>query len=80
MYNKVVLVGNLTRDPELSKVGEFSLCKLGLAVNHKYRNRDGELADDVCFVDIEVWGKQADMCVQYLYKGSKVLVDGKPKL
>ena len=76
-FNKVILMGNLTRDPDLKFTQSGSaLCKLGLAVNQKYKKGD-EWVEDPVFVDITVWGKQAENCAEYLKKGSPVLVDGR---
>ena len=81
-YNKVVLMGNLTRDIEIKTldngtvVGEF-----GLAVNESYTDkRTGEKVDTPVYVDVTVWGKQAEVCSQYISKGSGAMVDGKLKL
>ena len=79
-YNKVIMMGNLTRDPESKYLGQTALCEFGLAVNRKYKSAAGEQKEDVCFVDIKVWGKQAESCQQYLNKGSAVLVDGELRL
>lgn len=76
-YNKVILMGNLTRDPELKYTASgTAICKIGLAVNRKYKT-DGGLKDDTCFVDITIWDKQGENCNQYLTKGSGVLVEGR---
>ena len=75
--NKVFLMGNLTRDPELryltsgDPVGNF-----GIAINHRY-TKDGEQKEDVCFVEITLWGKIAENCAEYLAKGRPVLVEGR---
>jgi len=75
--NKVLLVGNLTRDPELRFTASGSaLAKFGLAVNRKYKQGE-EWKEDVCFVDITVWGKQAENCTEYLSKGKSVFIDGR---
>lgn len=80
-YNKVVLVGNLTRDPELKPVGAGNVCRLSLASNHSYKNRqNGQLVQEVCYVDVTVWGPQGDSCAQYLLKGRPVLIEGRLKL
>lgn len=81
-YNRVVLVGNLTRDPEYKQLTSGqSVCRLGLATNRQYKNRQsGEMVQEVCFIDIDVWGAQADSCHQYLQKGRSVLVEGRLKL
>ena len=77
--NKVMLMGNLTRDPELRYTpGGSAVATLGLAVNNRYKQGD-EWKDDVCFVDITVWGKTAENCSQYLSKGSPVFVEGRLK-
>ena len=78
-FNKVVLLGNLTRDPEIKKSpGGVSVAKLRLAVNETYRDRQtGQPKEVACFVDVNVWDKQADSCGQYLTRGSQVLVEGR---
>ncbi len=80
-YNRVVLVGNLTRDPEYRQLASGqSVCKLGLATNRQFKNRQtGNMVQEVCFVDIDVWGAQAESCNQYLQKGRAVLVEGRLK-
>ncbi|MCA1808550.1 MAG: single-stranded DNA-binding protein [Kiritimatiellia bacterium] len=76
--NYVVLIGNLTRDPELrSTPGGVSVVDLGLAVNDTYKNKAGENVETTCFVDVVAWGRQAETCDQYLKKGSPVLVEGR---
>jgi len=75
--NKVFLMGNLTRDPELRYTPSgAAVANLGLAVNRKYKAGD-EWKEEVCFVDITVWGKQGENCVEYLHKGSPVFVEGR---
>ena len=80
-YNRVLLIGNLTRDPEYKQLSSGqAVCRLGLAVNRQYKNRqNGENVQEVCFVDIDVWGPQAESCRQYLQKGRQVLVEGRLK-
>ena len=76
--NRVFLAGNLTRDPELRKTtAGQSVSDLGLAVNERYRNPDGEEVERTCFIEVVVWDKPAEACQQYLTKGSPVLVEGK---
>jgi len=76
-FNKVLLLGNLTRDPELRYLTSgTAVCSFGLAVNEKYKSGD-EWKEKVHFVDITVWGKSAEAVTQYLDKGSQVLVDGR---
>jgi len=77
-YSRVILVGNLTRDPEVRKIPSgTSVVDLGLAINETYRTREGKNVESVCFVDITAWGRQADTCGQHLAKGCRVLVDGR---
>jgi len=76
--NKVILVGNLTRDPELRHIPSgAAVCDLGLAVSDKYKNKEGELVESTCFTDVVAWDRQAEACQQYLTKGSPILVEGK---
>ena len=77
MFNKVILIGNLTRDPELRYTPQgTSVCNFGLAVNRKYKHGE-EMKEEVTFINIVVFGKQADTCGQYLNKGSSVLIEGR---
>ncbi|MFH1226297.1 MAG: single-stranded DNA-binding protein [Planctomycetota bacterium] len=79
--NKVFLMGNLTRDPELSYTPSgVPVCKFGMAVNRKYTTKQGEQKEEVLFIDINVWKKQAENCAQYLKKGSQALVEGSLQL
>jgi len=76
--NKVFLIGNLTRDPELRYTPSgMAVATLRLAVNHRFKDRSGELKQDACFVNIVVWDKQAETSNQYLKKGSSVLIEGR---
>jgi len=78
-FNKVMLMGNLTRDPKLSSsVSGSSVCEFSIAINRKY-TINGQEREEVCFVDIVVWGRQADSCGKYLQKGSAVFVEGRLK-
>jgi single-strand DNA-binding protein len=78
MFNKVILVGNLTRDVELRYTpGGLAISKLGLATNRRYKNQQGEQKEEVCFVDINIFGRTAEVANQYLKKGSKVLIEGR---
>ncbi|MBU1008323.1 single-stranded DNA-binding protein [Candidatus Dependentiae bacterium] len=81
-YNRVIIMGNLTRDPEHKQLASGqAVCRLGLASNRQFKNRQtGAMVQEVCFVDIDVWGPQADSCSQYLQKGRAVLVEGRLKL
>jgi single-strand DNA-binding protein len=72
-FNRVVLMGNLTRDPELSFASSGTpVCKFGLAINRKWKDRE-----EVCFIDVVSFGKQAEILNQYLRKGGAVLVEGR---
>jgi single-strand DNA-binding protein len=76
--NRVFLIGNLTRDPELRYTPSgMAVATLRLAVNHRFKDRSGELKQDACFVNIVVWDKQAETSNQYLKKGSSVLIEGR---
>ena len=80
-FNKVILVGNLTRDPELRVTGTgLSICKIGLAVNRSYTNKDGESKDEATYVDIDAFGKQAEILGKYMQKGRPLMVEGRLKL
>jgi single-strand DNA-binding protein len=77
VYNKIILVGNLTRDPEMRYTPQgTSVCNFGLAVNRKYKQGE-ETKEEVTFINIVVFGRQADVCGQYLNKGSAVLIEGR---
>ncbi len=80
-YNRVVLVGNLTRDPDYKQLASGqAVCRLGLATNRQFKNKQtGTMVQEVCYVDIDVWGVQAESCNQYLQKGRSVLVEGRLK-
>jgi single-strand DNA-binding protein len=80
-FNKVILVGNLTRDPELRYTPKgLAIAKLGLAVNRVWKSETGESKEEVTFVDIDAFGKQAETIGQYLKKGRPVLVEGRLRL
>lgn len=77
-YNRIVLVGNLTRDPQLSYTpSNTAVCKFGIATNHKFKDRDGQLREEVCFVDCTVFGRSGETFQQYMGKGRTVLVEGR---
>jgi len=79
--NKVLLIGNLTRDPELRYIPNgTAVADFGMAVNRQYLDRGGEKKTDTCFVDVVAWGKQAEFCDKYLTKGSLVFVEGRLRL
>lgn len=81
-YNRVVLVGNLTRDPDYKQLSSGqAVCKIGIATNRQYKNRQtGSVVQEVCYIDVDVWGAQAESCRQYLQKGRGVLIEGRLKL
>ena len=80
-YNRVVLVGNLTRDPELRYIPSgTAVTEIGLAVNDRRKNAAGEWIDETTFIDITLWGRQAEIASEYLNKGSSVLIEGRLKL
>jgi single-strand DNA-binding protein len=79
--NKVFLIGNLTRDPELRVTPKgTSICQFGLAVNRQFKDESGATRDETTFVDIEAWGKQGELVSKYLTKGSPAFVEGRLKL
>ena len=77
-YNKVILMGNLTRDPEMKYLPSgTAVTNFGLAMSDKYTDREsGELRETVCFVDVEAWGRQGEIVNEYLSKGSPVFIEG----
>ncbi|MFH0888962.1 MAG: single-stranded DNA-binding protein [Planctomycetota bacterium] len=80
-FNKVLLMGNLTRDPELSYTTQgTAVCKFGLAVNNSYVTSTGERKEDPLFIDIVVWKKQAESCATFLKKGRPVFIEGRLQL
>jgi single-strand DNA-binding protein len=79
--NKVFLLGNLTRDPEVRHTPKgVAVGDLGMAINMSYRTADGQEKEEVCYVDVVVWGRQAETCKDYLSKGSPIFVEGRLQL
>lgn len=80
-YNRVIMMGNLTRDPEYKQLSSGQgVCNLGLASNRQYKNKQtGMMIQEVCFIDADVFGPQAESCKQFLQKGNPVLVEGRLK-
>lgn len=77
-FNKVLLMGNLTRDVELrSTQGGTALAKFGMAINRKFKQQSGEMKEETCFVDLTAWGRQAEILNQYTSKGSPLFVEGR---
>jgi single-strand DNA-binding protein len=81
-FNRIIMIGNLTRDPDykIQSSGQ-AVCKLSLASNRQFRNKQtGAMVQEVCYIDVDVWGNQAENCKQYLSKGRPVLIEGRLKL
>lgn len=80
-FNRVILLGNLTRDPELRYIPSgTAVSEIGLAVNDRRKNANGEWIDETTFVDVTLWGRTAEIASEYLTKGSPVLIEGRLKL
>ncbi|MCU0651600.1 MAG: single-stranded DNA-binding protein [Candidatus Omnitrophica bacterium] len=76
--NKVLLMGNLTKDPELRYTPQgTAVANLRMAINRRYRDKNQEQKEEVCFITAVVWDKQAEVCNQYLHKGSPVFIEGR---
>jgi single-strand DNA-binding protein len=79
--NKVLLMGNLTRDPEVKYTPKgTAVCDLAMAMNDSYKAQDGTIKETVTYVDVEVWGRTAENCKQYLTKGRPIFVEGQLRL
>lgn len=79
-FNKVILAGNLTRDPQVSMMpNNKPVCEFGMAINRKWRSESGEMREEVCFVDLIAYGRQAETLAQYMSKGKPLLVEGRLK-
>ena len=79
--NRVFLAGNLTRDPEVRHIPSgITVADLGLAINESYKSKSGEMVENTIFVDVVVWGRQAETSGEYLSKGSPVLIEGRLQL
>ena len=80
-FNRVILMGNLTRDPELRVTPQgTSVCKINVAVNKQIRMSDGGVKDETSFIDVDAFGRQADVIAKYFIKGRPILVEGRLKL
>ena len=80
-FNKVILMGNLTRDPELRYTPKgTAVAKLSLALNRKYTDKDGQSVEETTFVDVDAFGKQAETLGQYMQKGRAILLEGRLKM
>ena len=80
-YNKVLLIGNLTRDPEMRYTeNKAAVVRFGIAINEKYKEKEtGVERENVCFVDVEAWNRQAEIANEYLSKGRPVFIEGSLK-
>ena len=78
-FNKVILMGNLTRDPDVrtAAASGMKVARLGLAINERRKGRDGQYTDIPVFVDVDAWDRLAELCGQHLTQGSPVLVEGR---
>ncbi len=77
-FNKVILMGNLTRDPELRQTQSgTSVCRFAIAVNRSYNSQDGSSRDETCFVEIDCFGKSAENIAKFFSKGKPILVEGR---
>ncbi|HTI69740.1 MAG TPA: single-stranded DNA-binding protein [Candidatus Limnocylindria bacterium] len=80
-FNKVILLGNLTRDPELRYTPKgTAVARLGLAVNRRYTGENNQTVEEVTFLDVDAWGKSAELIAQYLRKGNPIFIEGRLKL
>lgn len=80
-YNRITLVGNLTRDPQLSYTSSnMPVCKFGIATNERWKDRDGNNREETCFVDCTLFGRTAETFNQYMGKGRQVLIEGRLRL
>ena len=80
-FNRVILVGNVTRDIELKYTqGGMAVTDIGMAVNDRRKNQSGEWVEETTFVDVTLWGRTAEVASEYLNKGSSVLIEGRLKL
>ncbi|MEA2017121.1 MAG: single-stranded DNA-binding protein [Campylobacterota bacterium] len=81
MYNKIVTIGNLTRDIEIKYLpNNTAIAKGAIATSHKYKTQSGEQKEEVCFIDFTIFGRIAEVANQYLHKGSKVMLEGRLQL
>ncbi len=79
--NKVLIAGNLTRKPETKNLGgDKSVTNFGIAINERYKGKDGEMKESVVFLDVEAWNRTGQLVEQYLDKGSACFIEGKLKL
>ena len=80
-FNRVILVGNITRDPQVKyTTGGTAMAEIGLAVNRRYKDANGQQKDETTFVDVQLWGRTAEIAGEFLRKGSSVLIEGRLQL
>lgn len=80
-FNKVMLMGNLTRDPELRHLPSgMAVAAMGLAVSRRYKDKDGQTQEETTFVDCDAWGRTGEMISQYFQKGRPILIEGRLRL
>jgi len=77
-FNRIIIMGNLTKDPELKLAAGAQVCRITIASNRRFKNKQtGVMSQEVCFIDVDIWGAQAESSNQYLRKGSPVLIEGR---
>jgi len=80
-FNKVIIMGNLTRDPEFKVTPNgHQICKLGVAVNRRFTTQAGEQREETTFVDVDAWGRQAEVISKYFTKGKPILLEGRLRM
>lgn len=80
-FNRVLLIGNLTRDPELKYIPSgTAVTELGLAINDRRKGDDGQWVEETTFVDVTLWGRQAEIACEHLGRGAGILIEGRLKL
>ena len=80
-FNRVVLMGNLTRDPEVKYLQSgTAVTEIGMAVNNRRKTKEGEWVEEPVFIDVTLWGRTAEICGEYMSKGSPIHVEGRLKL
>jgi len=80
-FNKVILIGNLTRDPELRYTPKgMAIAKVGLAINRNWTSEGGEKKEEVTFVDVDIFGRTAENVAQYMKKGRPIMIEGRLRL
>jgi len=77
-FNRVILIGNLTRDPQLRYTpSQMPVCDFGVATNRKWTSKDGQKREETCFVNCTAWGRQAETIQKYLNKGAPIFIEGR---